>query len=830
MYKPSIRQAIAICKLILSRFLNRGICDTEDFIEIATITSPLENQELARQIAKDLLSYSDPSKYASQNDFNGSKIFDSSKAKDLIDDIGSHFDGLDEIFDDLEFMNQYFNEIEEIDFDLLSETSFSNFFDKYRDKLEEDPYKSALDVIDKNTITNFEKFPDLREMMKYAKEIIRNKIDNLEPEDINFAKKLGMLDEIISKSRMKREVISSQLAKKGTLNEKELKKSLEGSLIDTLNIVDFALKGKALDNKGHKIMRDFLKKEISGSERNLDDLFNASKIIGSKLNIKQNNLENIVKNSVVLPFSESYQSAKNYDQYFGGNLCEDYLKKISENIDHVSKTNSLENMRKELTKNPTKIPQWRKLISNVIDKEILMIKDEYNENSGLSSQMKNYADRLITSRDNCSDFMCKTQLDNKIKEVVNETTELAINKESLRNYVKEFNEIGFLPNLDSIKKVGGKLKMSEAEIMSLIEANYKFLKKMVEDQTGSYQSYRDYLKQLNLSPQQVDELFKIALGTLPPQTTNIEAISALNEKYLTQVMNSAEKLGDKALDMAFSSLGAGNGLDLLEQWFFSRHNISVKVKRKLKEIIKHIMIDLGIRSANSLLGSANSGPIVENIVIPYTEGDEFELIDLEETIDNLLVGGKTVDMISNDDFLVSRTTQGLRCLVLELDISGSMTGKKLSQMALCATMLVYAFKPEELALTFFESNTHKVKDLDQNVALEKVVDELLDITARGGTRINSALRWANHQFAKKARSKHKLNILFTDADVYDYANSLKELKKMSEKDVKFVMVVPRFNYSPVMAKKMVSEANGVLLTLNQWREFPKLISDIITGR
>jgi uncharacterized protein YegL len=830
MYKPSIRQAIAICKLILSRFMNRGICDAEDFIEIAAITSPLENQDLARQIAKELLTYSDSSNLNTQRDFKTSGIFDTSRGQDLIDDVGRHFDELDEIYDDLEFLNKYLDEIEDLDFDLIAETSFSDFFDKFRDRLEQDPYKTALDVIDKNTIANFEKFTDLKSLLEYAKEIIRKKINNLEPEDINFAKKLGILNEIISKSSRKREKISSQLAKNGKIGKDEWKKSLKSGLIDTLDVIDFVLKGKALDDKGHKIVRDYLKREMNGSKRNLDDLFNASKIVGSNLNIDENNLDNIVKNSLNLPFKEAYQSAKNYDQYFGGNLCEDYLKNINENIDDVSKINDIESMRKELINNPKKIPQWRKLLSKVIDKETQLLKNEYNENTGLHIQMKNYADKLISSRDYCSDFICKSQLDNEIQDVVNETTELTPSKDSLRTYVKNFNEIGFLPNIDSIKKAGKKLKMSDVEILSLVEASYKFLKKMVEEQADSYQTYRDYLKQLKLSPQQVEELFKTAMGTSPPQTTNIEAISALNEKYLTQVMNSAEKLGNEALDLAFSSLGAGNGLDLLEQWFYSRHNISAKVKRKLKEIIKHIMIDLGIRSANNLIGSANSGPIVENIVIPYTEGDEFELIDLEETIDNLLVGGKTVEMISNDDFIVSRTTQGLRCLVLELDISGSMTGKKLSQMALCATMLVYAFKPEELALTFFESNTHRVKDLDQDIELEKVVDELLDITARGGTRINSALKWANNQFAKKARSKHKLNILFTDADVYDYANSLKELKKMSEKSVKFVMVVPKFNYSPVMAKKMVSEANGVLLTLNQWRDFPKLISDIITGR
>ncbi|MFW9822485.1 MAG: VWA domain-containing protein [Candidatus Thorarchaeota archaeon] len=828
-YKPSIRQAIAICKLILSRFLNRGMCETEDFIDIAVITSPLENQDLARTIAEGILTYSESSDNNSQKDRTGAGIFDSTRAKDLVDELSNQFDELDEIYGDFEFLNKYVNEIQDLDINLLAENPFTNFFDKFREQIEKDPYKSALDVIDQNTITNFEKFPDLKSLLDYAKEIIRNKINNLEPQDINFAKKLGMLDEIISKSNLKREIVSSQLAKIRDLSKQDLKNSLQNNLYDALNIADFALKSKALDNKGHEIVKEHLKKNIIKSNRNIDDLFNASKILGSNLNIEEDKLEKIIKNSLDLPFKEAYQSVKDFDQYFGGNLSEDYLKNVNEKIAKADKKENLENMRKELINNPIKVPQWRKLMSNVIDKEISIIKGEYDKNSGLSAQMKNFSDKLIASRVNCSDFMSKTQFDNKIQDVVNQTTELSMTKDQLRNFVKDFNKIGFLPNIDTIKQAGRQLKMSEAEILNLIETNYKYLKQMVQDQTGNYQSYRDYLKQLNLSPQQVEELFKIAMGPNPPQTTNMEAISALNEKHLTEVMNHAQRMGDKALDTAFSCLGAGNGLDLLEQWFYSRHNVSSKVKSKLKEIIKHIMIDLGIRSANNLIGSASSGPIVENIVIPYTEGDEFELIDLEETIDNLLVGGKSVEIISNDDFLVSRTTQGLRCLVLELDISGSMTGRKLSQMALCATMLVYAFKPEELALTFFESNTHRVKDLDQDIELENVVDELLDITARGGTRINSALKWANHQFEKKARSKHKLNILFTDADVYDYNNSLKELKKLCEKDVKFVMVVPKFNYSPVMAKKMVDEANGVLLTLNQWRDFPKLISDIISG-
>jgi len=893
-YKPSIRQAIAICKLILARFMNKGICEDRDFIEIAVITSPLENQILARKIAIELLSFKDSSTNALSSKNLSSDLFGEVKASDLMNDVGLDLSELDRIIDDFNFLDKFYDKVKDFNLDHLLDESLNDFLAKFNKELDEDPYKAALDFIDKNAIADFNRFTDLNSLLNYARELLRNKINHLEPEDILTAQKLDLLKEILSNSTILREKILAQFLSQqnrenvdqnyiqemlkylnnvmadsefkkqesNLSNEKDLfinimnlteqqiqeilnflskdkdyesfrnalEKVFNENFYNGLNVMEFALKSNILDANSEQILKEVIKKYFQENNRNLNDLFNASKTLGSDLNFDISTLRNIIGNSLNLPFKDAYQNVRHFDQYFGNNLSEQYLNEILDNLDSFEKDQNLEEIKQQLLNNPIKVPSWRKLINSIVDKEIQSINQDYNDELLINSQVKDYIDKLIDNKDNVLDFSAQSQLSYKISELVNDLIENAGNKESLGKMVKDFNNQGFLPDLESIKTAGEHLNMPEEEILNLIQPNFKFLKKLVESNEGSYQSYKDFLNQMQLAPQQVDELVKLAVGGANQKNPNLAALCALNEKFLSQVLNSAEKMGSHALDMAFSSLGAGGGLDLLEQWFYSRHNVSANVKKKLKEIIKQIMIDLGIRSANSLIGSAKSGPLVENIVIPYTLGDDFELIDLEETINSLLEGGKTVDMISNDDFLVSKTTDGLRCLVLELDISGSMTGQKLAQMALCATMLVYAFKPEEFALTFFESNTHKLKNLDDNVELEKVVDELLDISARGGTCIQSALKWANLQFEKKARSKYKLNILFTDADVFDYNNSLGELKKMKEKDIKFVMVVPKFNFSAVMAKKMVKEANGVLLTLNQWRDFPKLISDIISNQ
>ena len=279
-----------------------------------------------------------------------------------------------------------------------------------------------------------------------------------------------------------------------------------------------------------------------------------------------------------------------------------------------------------------------------------------------------------------------------------------------------------------------------------------------------------------------------------------------------------------------SCLSAGSGENLLKQWFIHRKNLSETTKQKVKELAKKMLIELGIYYSRAHLGSSTTGPIPINIVRPYSIGDDFENIDLEETINNILEKGKKLDHIKYDDFFVFETAKGLRTVCFELDISGSMTGDKLVYMAISATMLIYSLRRDEFGITFFESNTHVLKNLDEEVNLEKIADELLSIKAKGGTRLQSALEWANKQFKDHSNSREKLNVLFTDAEVFDIKEALIEFRKMRSLGVDFILVCPETSYNLKEAKKMVKVAGGQLLSIKNWEDFPKLFSDIINSR
>jgi len=515
MYKPSIRQAIAICKLILARFMNRGVCEVNDFIEIAVVTSPLENQDLARKIATELLTYNDPTKNRISSDAIKSDMFGGETAQDLLDDLGLDLSELDEVFDDFELLDNFFDELEDLDLDQLMDESLNDFFDRFSKELEEDPYKTALDVIDNNAIANFNKFKDLEAMLEYARELLKNKINHLEPEDIDAAEKLDLLDDVISKSESLKEKIMSQLAKDQNLDnfKESIEKALSENSFDGLNIAEFALKSNKLNQQGQNILTNLLKQNLSKSNKNVNDIFNTSKILRSNPKIAKNKMDNILNSSLKLPFKDAYNNAKNFDQYFGDkdSLSEQYLDEINKNFDNFSKGKSSSDIKKELIDNPIKSPAWRKLMSNIIDKDVQSINDDYSDKQMIDAQMKNYIDNLIDSKKNCSDLSCQSQLDNKVSDLIDATVESASSKDSLKNMVKDFNKMGFSPDINSIKNAGKRLKMTETEILNLIEKSYRVFKQLVKENQSDYQTYKDYLEQLELSPQQIDEIVKIAL-------------------------------------------------------------------------------------------------------------------------------------------------------------------------------------------------------------------------------------------------------------------------------------------------------------------------------
>ncbi|TFF98895.1 MAG: VWA domain-containing protein [Promethearchaeota archaeon] len=799
---PSSRQVLAIPRLILSRYYRKGKITSNDYIEISQVTSFPDNQDLAKDLAF--------------------KVLFPNYKKDIVSDFFEE-EGSGESIEDTFLSNNEQSELDDIQ-DLVDEIEMSVDRDKIQEleqfieglnkKKDQEPYKSAMHFFNDESELYKEEISSYEELIEEAKKRFENKINSLDPEDLKAAANLDLNELVEKQSKRDWEKLASK-----ALQNKDISKELDnlmqnGSFEDLIQSMKYLKDTNSINQDQFQNMKKNLQKKI----QNLDQLFNASKNLGSTPDFKKESvLNNSINNS---SFDHNFNIANALDQYYGTNLREELLKKINQ-----MKSQSKMNIPLEsLTKNAMANKSWNALFKKALQDAIMEAQNQKRPSEGF----KSLSHQLQQLKNSCQNNHCSQKVSQSIPDIVKKALESTNDPSQLRNTVEFLRKIGLEPNPEDIKTKGTNLGMNEDEIYELIEPNYQLLKKLIEQKKGDFDRLQNLIKRLKeeLNYDRIKELLNSSLSS-----DNREALGALGHFQLDQALKAAEETaGKEGMNNLISCLSAGSGENLLKQWFIHRKNLPVGAKEKVKELAKKMLINLGIQYSRARLGSSISGPMPINILRPYTVGDDISNIDLEETINNILEKGKKLSHINYDDFYVYETAKGERNVCIELDISGSMSGEKLAYMAICTTMLCFALKKDELGLCFFESNTHILKEMGKKADLEELADELLTITAKGGTVIQKALEWARRQFKENSESREKLNILFTDAEVHDLERAMEELRIFRSMGVDFILVCPEASFSMEDAKKMVKIAGGELLSINDWNEFPNLISEIIRSR
>ncbi len=800
---PSPRQVLSIPNLIISRYYRKGSITPNDFIEISTVTSFPDNQNLAKDIAFEIL-------FPNYKKNLMKSFFDENGIDNFEDDvmnsaIKSELDQLQDLIDEIELSKSF-------DTDMLQQ--LEKFMEELNQKRNEEPYKSALNFFNddselyKEEITSFDKF------LEEAKKRMLQKINSLDPKDLKAGTNLGLNDLIQEESLREWEKITSKALNNQNI-ENDLNNLLKsGSLEDLLQSMKFLKDTNAIS----KDQFANLKMELQNKIDNLDQLFQSAKHLRETPNF---NPDKVLNNSIEQSsFEHNFSLANSLDQFYGTDLRTSLLEKYDQQGKNSQLNLSLENLTKTAFANKS----WNSLFNQALKNAI----NEAKNQSKKFEAFKTLTHQLQQLANSSPNMHCSQKMAQNIPDLTSLTLESCETPYQLRNATEFLRKIGLNLESELIEKIGKKLQMAEDEIFELIEPTYQLLKKLIQKNKADFQRLSNLMNQIQdqLNFERIKELTASALAS-----DNRDALGALGNFNLSDALKSAQQIGgQEGENKMISCLSAGSGENLLKQWFIHRNNLQETTKQKVKELAKKMLIELGIYYSRAHLGSSTTGPIPINIVRPYSIGDDFENIDLEETINNILEKGKKLDHIKYDDFFVFETAKGLRTACFELDISGSMTGDKLTYMSICITMLCYGMRKDELGITFFESNTHVLKGLDEKLDLEKLADELLSVTSRGGTRIQSAVEWANKQFKEYSNSREKLNVIFTDAEIFDLKEAMTELRKMRSLGVDFILVCPETSFNLKEAKKMVKVAGGQLLTIKDWNQFPKLISEIIKSR
>lgn len=800
---PSSRQVLSIPNLIVSRYYRKGSITPNDFIEISTVTSLPDNQSLAKKIAFEILfpNYK-KNLISSYFDDNGNDNINDTLVEN---GIKSELEQLQDLIDEIETTKS-------IDTSVFQQ--LEKFMEELNEKRNEEPFKSALHFFNDDSELYKEEISSFNALIEEAKKRLTQKINSLDPKDLKAGNSLDLNRFIQEKSKRSWEKITSK-----ALDKQDIKGDLD-KLLNTGNLEDLIQTITYLD-KSNAVPKDIikeLKKKLQNQIKNLDQLFNAAKNFGDTPNF---DLDDIINNSLkTSSFEHNFNLANSLDQFYGTNLRPTLFDQVQKQMKDSKMNLSLETLTKTAFANKS----WKDLFNQALQ---IAINDANAQNRKFEA-FKSLTHQLLQLANSSSNIQCSQKISQNIPDLIKLSLESCETPAQLKDVIEFLRKIGLKVGPDDIRKVGKNLGMPEDEIYELVEPNYQLLKKLVENKKADFQRLSNLMNQIHdqLNNERIKELTASALAS-----NNRNALGALGNFNMSEALKSAQKIGgQEGENKMISSLSAGSGENLLKQWFNHRGNLAITTKQKVKELAKKMLIDLGIYYSRARLGTSITGPIPINRVRPFTIGDEFENVDLEATLMNILEKGKKIEHINYDDFLVKETAKGLRSACFELDISGSMSGDKLAYMAICVTMLVYGMRKDELAITFFESDTHVLKEMEKNVDLEKLADDLLNVEAKGGTIIQKALEWARQQFKKKSNSREKLNILFTDAEIYDIKQAMEELRIFRSLGIDFILVCPETSYNLKEAKKMVKIAGGQLLTIKDWNEFPKLISEIIKSR
>ena len=800
---PSSRQVLSIPKLIVSRYYRKGYVTPNDFIEISAVTSFPDNQNLAKEIAFEVL-FPNYKKTILKSFFKDNEMTEI-EDNTINAEIKSELDQLQDLIDEIEMSKL-------IDTNMIEE--MEQFMEDLNQRRNENLIEAALNFFNDDSELYKEEINSFNKLLEEAQKKLIQRINSLDPEDLRAGNSLGLNDLIQESSKRSWEKLTSK-----ALTNKDISKDLD-ELIKSEKLEDLIQTIKYLD-KTNAISKDSLQKlknALQNQIHNLDQLFNAAKTLGEAPNF---NLDDIINNSLQnSSFEHNFNLANSLDQYYGTNLRTSLLDKFNQQKDDFKMNLSLESLTKSAFANKS----WSSLFDQALQNAI---KEAMHQNKKFEA-FKSLSHQLQQLSNSCQNLHCSQKMAQNLPNLTTLTLESCEAPSQLKNVTEFLRKIGLNPQSEDIEKIGKKHHMTEEDIYELIEPNYQLLKKLVDKNAADFQRLSNLMNQIKdqLNPERFKDLVASALAS-----NNREALGALGNFNLSEAIKEAQQIGGKeAQDKMISCLSAGGGENLLKQWFMHRTELPENAKQKVKELAKKVLIELGIYYSRARLGSSTTGPIPINIVRPFSIGDDFENIDLEETIYNILEKGKKIDHIEYDDFFVFETAKGLRTACFELDISGSMTGEKLAYMAICVTMLCYGLRKDELGITFFESNTHVLKELNQKIDLEKLADDLLSVSARGGTKIQSALEWANKQFKEHSYSREKLNVLFTDAEIFDLQDAIQEFRIMRSLGVDFILVCPETSYNLKEANKMVKIVGGQLLTIKDWNEFPKLISEIIKSR
>ncbi|KKM19526.1 hypothetical protein LCGC14_1654810, partial [marine sediment metagenome] len=196
---PSSRQVLSIPNLIVSRYYRKGSITPNDFIDISTVTSFPDNQNLAKEIAFQIL-FPNYKKNIMHSFFVDDEI-DTFKDELINSGIKSELDKLQDLIDEIETTKS-------IDINMIQ--FLEQFMEDLNEKRNEEPFKSALHFFTDDSELYKRQITSLDALIEEAKKRLMEKINSLDPKDLKAVSSLNLNKVVQETSKRSWEKITSK--------------------------------------------------------------------------------------------------------------------------------------------------------------------------------------------------------------------------------------------------------------------------------------------------------------------------------------------------------------------------------------------------------------------------------------------------------------------------------------------------------------------------------------------------------------------------------------------------------------------------------------------
>lgn len=805
---PSTRQAVAIPKLLTAMYYRKNNLIHEDFITAAVITTPIEDQNIAREIANEILFPKQPKKKGSitktSSDLSTKDVLSDSEDKDFMDDLLSEFVDAGISLDNLDA-----NDL--MDQTLKDFTDLMEFIDDVYEKAAAgmEPYQSLVDILDRRNgyYEIMSKSINTLEMLKnLVHQTIIMEMDVLSPQDIISSTKLNWGQDILDQTKTPWIQATTQFCMNHPDFKKTLSQIMQHEDVGTAAKTSRYLKEAGIDKK---IAEDLAKQLIKRAEV-LMDIMEISRVLGYIPQFDQNSVfSNSLKNDIGTPFNIS----RSLDSQFGSQLTKDLYDMWAQQNPKPILSDAFQAQ--------TDVPQWSKMFSDSVQRQL----NEISKKQGRPAyEMNTLAENLMQMSKNAYFESSKASFQQNAGIAGLKALETSQTAEDFENILRSQVQFDIPLDTETVLKIGKQKGVSEQTILEILGGNYELLKLMFTNNVGNFNRLSriiNHLKSLNHA--QMQELMQLAL-----KSSNFQALGALGHHNMGNAFKAAGDIGGgKAQRQLAESLSAGPGDNLLLQWFLHRHNIPRDVKNFARNLVKDALIKIALNMISNQRGSGEKGLVPTNKLRIFIEGDDMDLVDVDASIENIIMQGKSLDLITTDDLMVHEIEKGRVSICFLLDISGSMSGMKLAACSIAVMVLIGSLLADEVAICFFESNTHIVKEFGDEKDLEDVADELLDLKATGGTRVQAALKWGADQL-EQTNVEMKLCFLLTDCMFFEKEIQIKkELEAYVNQKVKFILGVNTRSYTKKYADWILEMTKGEIVYILNIPDIPKILTETL---